>query len=176
MLTSPEVQIRCRLCSCKLVAEEGDDFEKQVCGSCESRPEARKLGKPLTLVPSGTSSGRTPARAFTAAEKSLARKLISYLPAAEVLSVLNERLSCDLGPDAAPYTMDQLKTELDDGTAMESGNDWASLRKMLAKARREGILERIDEQLIDDFAVVYSLNPKQVLSIKEIILDSQEDA
>lgn len=175
MATNAQAQARCRLCGCTLDAVEGDNFELQVCGSCESRPEARRLGKPLKLVTSDATAGRTPARDFTPAEKSFARKMSSYLPIAEVLGILNERLACDLGPDAAPYTMEQLKAELGGGATAETGNDWASLRKMLARAKRDGTLDRVDEQLIDDFAVVYSLNPKQVLTIKEIILDARED-
>lgn len=175
MATNAQIQMRCRLCGCTLDAGEGDNFEIAVCGSCESRPEARKLGMPLKLVtPEGTAS-KTPARDFTPAEKSLARKMSSYLPIAEVLGILNERLACDLGPDAAPYTIEQLKAELGGGATSEAGKDWASLRKMLARAKRDGTLDRIDEQLIDDFAVVYSLNSKQVLTIKEIILDARED-
>lgn len=54
-------------------------------------------------------------------------------------------------------------------------NDWGTLRQVLAKARREGVLDLIDESVINDFAVVYSLNQKQVMHLKDILL-SGEDA
>src|SRR3546814_494308 len=98
------------------------------------------------------------------------------MPHAQRLAILNERLMCDLGPDAAQYTLDQLSAQIGDQiqAAPAGGHDWGSLRKMLGKASREGLLDLIDEQVINDFAVVYSLNAKQVLNLKDIVLQAKE--
>src|SRR3546814_14942151 len=98
------------------------------------------------------------------------------MPHAQRLAILNERLMCDLGPDAAQYTLDQLSTQIGDQiqTAPAGGNDWGSLRKMLGKASRAGLLDLIDDQVITDYAVVYSLNARQVLTQKDIDRKSVE--
>jgi hypothetical protein len=98
------------------------------------------------------------------------------MPAEQLLRLLNERLVCDLGADAKPYTMEQLYAEIGDaaGAVPVGGHDWASLRKLLAKARRAGVLSPITEQVINDFAVVFSLNTRQVLRLKDIILRTEE--
>lgn len=178
-MASVEAEKKCRLCTCRLDADEGDDFDMELCRSCENRPEARRLGAPSSLPARDGKSSRhsKPARAFTAAERALIRKVHGYMPAPQLLSILNERLVCDLGPDAAPYTMEQLYAEIGDATGAvpAGGHDWASLRKLLARAKRAGVLALITEQVIDDFAVVFSLNTKQVLSLKEILLRAGED-
>lgn len=177
---------RCRLCECKL--GEADDFEALVCVECSGRPEAKRLGPPPAAgtVPKG-------AREFTAADKSLIRAVGAYMPVGKLLTTLNTRLVADLGPDAARYTLEQLGMELEaqgvaakpapreageaggrDGGVQERGNDWAALRRMIGQARRSGVLAKISEQTIDDFAVVYSLSAAQVLHLKEVILKSQE--
>jgi len=167
------------MCVCRLNPAEDDDMTLELCGSCKSRPEARRLG--LRLLQSdpcavGAPVRSRPAREFTEAERALIRKVHGYLPAQQLLVVLNERLACDLGPDAMPYTMDQLHAEIGDlaGAAPAGGHGWASLRKLLAQARRNGVLAAISEQVINDFAVVFSLNPKQVLSLKDIVLQASE--
>lgn len=116
------------------------------------------------------------ARDFTPAEKALIRKVHGYMSSMQLLDILNERLACDLGPDAAPYTMDQLTVEIGDviQTAPAGGHDWGGLRKLLSKAKREGLLDLISEQTINDFAVVFSLNAKQVLNLKDIVLQAKE--
>lgn len=116
-------------------------------------------------------------RPFTAADRALIRRVHGYMPAAQLLEVLNERLHADLGPDEAPYTMEQLHAEIGElaGDAPEGGHDWASLRKLLAKARRDGVLDGITRQLIDDFAVVFSLSAAQVLRLQDVLLRAKED-
>lgn len=120
----------------------------------------------------------TAAHAFTAAEKGLINKVHGFMPAQQLLDILNERLICDLGQDAVPYTMEQLYAEIGGaaGGAPAAGHDWPSLRKLIAKADREGVLDGIDEQVINDFAVVFSLNQKQVLVLKDIVLQTKEEA
>lgn len=129
-----ETKEKCRLCGVLLDPEEDDDLTHEVCDSCKSRPEARHLGIPITLSPLrvvGKASPSKSAREFTAAEKGLIRKVHGYMPAQQLLSILNERLVCDLGPDAMPYTMEQLYAEIGDvagAVAPAGGHDWASLR------------------------------------------------
>src|SRR3546814_19420416 len=98
------------------------------------------------------------------------------MPHAQLLAILNERLMCDLGPDAAQYTLDQLSAQIGDPiqAAPAGGHDWGSLRKMLGKASRDGLLDLIYEQVINDFVVVYSLNAKKVFNLKDIFLKSKE--
>ncbi len=169
-------QCKCRLCGCLLDAGEEDDLTRELCSSCKGRPEARRI-----VVDIGKGRGSQPpkiasAREITPAEKALIRKLHGFMPAQQLLDILNERLFCDLGPDASPYTMDQLYAEIGDDAmgAAGAGQDWASLRKLLAKARKAGVLAQINEQVINDFAVVYSLNAKQVLGLKDILLHGEE--
>lgn len=118
------------------------------------------------------------ARTFTAAEKGLIKKVHGFMPAQQLLDILNERLACDLGREAVPYTMDQLYAEIGGGEGVSpvGGHDWPSLRKLLSKADHNGVLDAIDEQVINDFAVVFSLNQKQVLVLKDIVLQAKEDA
>jgi hypothetical protein len=132
-----------------------------------SRPPEATTSSPRTSLP----------RAFTAAEKSLIKKLHGFMPAEQLLRILNDRLVCDLGSHAAPYTMEQLYTEIGDaaGAVPAGGHDWASLRKLLAKARRDGVLASVSDQVIDDFAIVFSLNAKQVLRLKDILLNVEDE-
>lgn len=177
------VQARCSLCRCALDPDENDDLERLLCSSCKERPEARRLGlglAPLAPRRPHVQQAAGAARAFTPAELSLISKVHAFMPAAQLLDLLNERLVCDLGPDAARYTLDHLQAHIarisPAGSAAHAGGaqDWASLRKLLAKARRSGLLERVNEQVINDFAVVFSLNPKQVMVLKDTLLDTQE--
>lgn len=160
---------KCRLCGCRLDDKRpGENVALGVCAECNQRPEARKLGpKP---APSG---GRSPARAFTPADKSLIRQVSGFMPLPKMLGLLNERLFADLGPNAAPYTQDQLHEELRGTVGAQSiSGDWAGIRQILNAAQRAGTLARIDEQLINDFAVVFSLTPAQVMRLKDVILDA----
>lgn len=147
----------------------------------EVPPAARRLHllkdeptKPAAKTPSPAATG-TP-REFTASDRALIRKLHGYMSAAQLLGILNERLAADLGEATAAYTLDQLRSEIAALSRQEpAGADWASLRRLLAVARRDGVLGQVNEQVIDDFAVVFSLNPKQVLALKDILLAKEED-
>lgn len=177
----PFAHSKCRICTCLLNPAEEDDMDNGVCSSCKQRPEARRLGlvvpQPVPCVVDAPARPKA-ARDFTPAERALIRKVNGFMPAQQLLDLLNERLACDLGPDAMPYTMEQLYGEIGDaaGASPNGPHDWASLRKMLAKAARSGVLATISEQTINDFAVVFSLNPKQVLALKDIVLQAKEDA
>jgi hypothetical protein len=161
--------LKCRICGCRLDAAEGDDPERGVCASCGRRPEARRLGQPASA---GVGNGAAPAREFTPAELSLIQRVHAVMPLPQLLAILNERLVADLGPDAAPYTLEQLQANVS-GWSVPGAlgpNDWAATRKFLASARRQGILDRIDESVINAFAVVFQLAPKQVLLLKDVVL------
>ena len=168
---------KCRICGVRLDADEDDDFALELCCSCKSRPEARRLGVPVSVAQKQSACNThapKSARLFTDAEKSMIRKLNGLMPGQQLLQILNERLAFDLGPDALPYTMDMLHAEIMgmSPAAPAGGHDWASLRKLLAQARRTGVLGAINTQVIDDFAVVFQLSPKQVLALKDILLQA----
>lgn len=170
---------RCRLCTCLLGAEDDDDSALELCGACKRRPEARRLGLPVPPAQQrAAQAAPRPARDFTEAERALIRKIHGFMPAQQLLALLNERLACDLGPDASPYSMEQLHTAIGGlaAPAPAGGHGWAAQRKLIAQARRACLLDAITEQLIDDFAVVFSLNPKQVLVLRDTLLQPKEDA
>lgn len=100
-----------------------------------------------------------------------------YLPPLQLLGILNDRLRSDLGPDAQPYTVEQLHAEIATlpGAKAGANQGWAGLRKLLAQAKRAGTLEQIDEQVINDFAVVFSLSPKELMRMKDVLLQPAED-
>lgn len=116
-------------------------------------------------------------RDFTAADRALIRRVHGYMSSLQLLGILNERLVCDLGHAATPFTIEQLHAEIASVSSAvpSNGDDWAGMRKLLAKARCAGVLELITEQVINDFAVVYSLNQKQVLTLKDIVLQAREE-
>lgn len=171
----PAAVLRCVLCGFALGGSHDDDEDGGVCADCRIRPEARRLGMQKGA---GRQGVRTSAREFTEAERGLIRKVHGYMQPSQLLAILNERLACDLGPDALPYTMEQLHAEI--GVSLEApkdgARDWASLRKLLAAAKRNGVLEKIDEQVVHDFAVVFQLNAKQLMSIKDIVLRAGEES
>lgn len=156
---------RCRLCGCNIDSDPDADRTIPACGSCKARPEARRLRNPQ------------PARSFTEAERFLIRKIHGYLPPLQLVAILNDRLRADLGPDAQPYTVEQLHAEIAamPGAKPDSDHGWAGLRKLLAQAKRGGTLDQITEQLINDFAVVFSLSPKHLMRLKDILLHPAED-
>ncbi len=56
-----------------------------------------------------------------------------------------------------------------------NGSGWAALRKLLAQARAAGTLDLITEQMIGDFAVVFLAAPNQVIRLKDVLLNREED-
>lgn len=118
-----------------------------------------------------------PSRSFTEAEKSLIRKIHDYLPPLQLLAILNDRLRSDLGPDAQPYTIERLHAEIAALAGARPGGNhgWAGLRKLLAQAKRAGTLELMNEQVVNDFAVVLSLSPKELMRVKDVLLQPVEE-
>ena len=99
------------------------------------------------------------------------------MPRMQLLGILNDRLRSDLGPDLQPYPIEQLHAAIAALPGSKPGGDhgWGGLRKLLAQARRAGTLDRINEQVINDFAVVFSLSPKHLMRLKDILLQPMED-
>jgi len=141
--------------------------------------QSRKPGTPGKTIATSQASGAPAkgARDFPPADKALIRRVHGYMSPLQLLGILNERLACDVGHAENPFTIEQLHAEIASVSSAvpAHGNDWATLRKMLAKARRAGVLDQINEQVINDFAVVYSLNQKQVLTLKDIILQARAE-
>ena len=156
---------RCRLCGCGINSDPEADRTIPACGSCKARPDARGARKPQA------------ARGFTEADRSLIRKIHGYMPRMQLLGILNDRLRSDLGPDAPPYSIEQLHGEIAALPGSKPGGDhgWAGLRKLLAQAKRAGTLDQINEQVINDFAVVFSLSPKHLMRLKDILLQPAEE-
>lgn len=165
---------RCRLCRCALDPDEADDMARAICSSCSERPEAKRLLVGVQVGANSKPSANFGARDFTPAERGMIRKLHGYMPAQQLLALLNERLACDLGPDAAPYTLDQLHAEIGESVAAGGAGDWASLRKLIALARRDGTLEHVSAEVIDTFAVIFALNPAQAMRLKDVVLAAKD--
>lgn len=147
---------------------------REICSSCVARPEARRLLVEVRTQPSPTMRPTGAAREFTPAERGLIRKLHGYMPAQQLLDLLNERLACDLGPDAAPYSLAQLHAEIGESMPAAGAGDWASLRTLLARARRDGTLEQVNTEVIDAFAVIFALNQAQAMRLKDVVLAAKD--
>lgn len=170
-------KLKCRVCRSMLRAEEGDDLVVQVCAFCAATPEGRRLHKVAESTGVAAGAGGQTAREFTPAEKSLIQRMHRFTSASELLGILNERLSFDLGAAAVPYRLEQVSREISQLTvpAPVSGRDWVGMRKLISQARRDGVLPLINEQVINDFAVVFSLNTRQVLALKDVLLQQNEE-
>lgn len=131
----------------------------------------------MNAVPRVVRQLRDEPRAFTDAEKSLIRKVHGYMPAQQLLELLNERLVAHWGKDETRHTMEQLFAEIGEADAAPAGgHDWSSLRKVLAKAKRAGVLDAVNREVIDDFAIVFSLTTGQVLRLQDVLLRSREES
>lgn len=169
--------VKCRLCSIRLSHDNRhDDFGRQLCGDCRKHPASRSLG-PVRSSPLPARNNGQATREFTVAEKSLIRKVHGYMATAQLLALLNERLQADLGDDVEFYTAEQLHAEIRDlPAASANAGSWTDLRKRLAKARREGVLDLVTPQIIDDFAIVFALSSAQKLRLKDAVLTAKENA
>lgn len=117
-----------------------------------------------------------PKYGFGASELALIKRLHAIMPAVKLLELLNERRRVDGGAEAVGITLEELQDQIGTLVAPDgSGVDWAALRKLLAAAHRSGVLDAITEQVLDDFAVVFSCSPKQLVTLKEIVLGAKED-
>jgi hypothetical protein len=178
-LPALKLKSMCQLCEGRL-DPDSDNMELRLCMVCQKHPDGIKIlmaHRSPKVVSSIRPSKPTSAREFTPADKSLIRKLHGYMPADQLLGILNDRLVSDRGITEVRYTMEQLHAEIGEvsGPAPTGGYDWSSLRKLLAMAKKRGVLELITEQLIDDFCVVYSLSMAQGLRLKDVLLRNKED-
>lgn len=171
----------CRLCGSRLVhnrrvGNRTDDPQKSgLCAECQDRPEAKRFG--ATGPGPAPATTRPPAgpRGFNAAEKALIKACIkSFMPAKQLLEILNDRLVADQGEKAVPFTMEQLWTEAKGAIDPSQGSDWAGLRKIVAAARRTGLLASITQELVDDFATVFQLSAAQRTHLRDVIRHAQE--
>lgn len=164
---------RCVLCGCRLTSAY--HIERGLCGSCSDRPEAKRLprdanGRPTPVArPQFGKLGIPTARAFTVADQALIRNTHGYLPAAQLLRILNERLQADLGAAAPLYTLEQLHAALKACAPPTAPDNWTGLRQVLAAARASGVLDVITMQTVEDFAVVWQLSPGQLVHLKDVI-------
>jgi hypothetical protein len=179
----------CRVCGSRLFynrrrGDHVDDPAAGVCAECHDRPEARHLlakkGNGASAPTIRASAPSPPIelkkpRAFNAAEKSLIRNVHSYMPAVQLLDVLNTRLVADLGLAAVPFTLEQLQAEVQQLIDPANAGDWAGLRDILVRARRCGLLGEITERIIDDFAVVFALSAAQHMHLRDVIRSAKEE-
>ncbi len=192
-------QLKCRGCGVGLKVADGDDEQLGACSFCQQRPQDLKRrpvmvsapppapppapqarhravqAPPITqFVPSRPTPAAEPAQArvFTQVDVILITKMHRLLPHRELLNILNERR---VGPEL--HTLEALTSkiaELGSGPT-RGGGSWAGTRQLLAEARRNGTLAKVTEQTIDDFAVVYSLNARQVMTLKDNVLPAAEE-
>lgn len=151
----------CRLCTGTLDA--GADPTRRLCSSCVTRPEAAKASAPAPL-----------AEAFTPAECRLVQTLHRQVPIADLLRLLNLRRVADLGPTAPRHSVATLEAEIRRHAAATPTSDWSGLRRVIGDARRSGVLARVTPQVLEDFAIVFSLTPAQILHLKDVITHAQE--
>lgn len=171
---------RCRLCSVILGLD--DDRANRLCLDCLTRPEAKRVlgsGRQAATAPSAPKpAGAPPAppqpRPFTAAEKSLIKHTGSYMPASDLLQILNDRMHADLGAEAPDYTLEQLQAEIQGNQQEQRSADWAGVRQVIAVARRCGVLAEVTPQVIDDFAVVYQLSGAQKTHLRDVVRSAKE--
>lgn len=163
---------RCRLCRVRLKAEDGDGAARGVCRDCAGRPEAARLpvganghAAPPTTGPASPSR----ARPFTDADRSLIRAMHGYLPAAQLLGILNDRLHADVGAGAVGYTLEQLHREVQALAGDPADGDWTALRRLLGQARHNGLLGALTPEVLADFAVVFSLSPGQATRLQDVV-------
>jgi hypothetical protein len=165
---------RCVLCGIRLTTDYW--IARGICGSCSERAEGKALprdssGKAVRPAPRAVQP-REP-RAFTTADKSLIKHAGRFLAPAQLLETLNARLQADVA-NAVPYTMTQLQAELETVTTTSTPGDWSDLRRLLAAARKSGVLARISTQTIDDFAIVYRLTGAQKLHLADVLRHAKE--
>ncbi|MCO8402788.1 hypothetical protein ABEG10_38160 (plasmid) [Burkholderia cenocepacia] len=112
---------------------------------------------------------------FSDAEMVLIRRIHGVLPPAQLLDLLNARRVADRGAHAPALTLEQLLRTLATLAKPAPDTGWSGLRKLVEAARASGVLAQINAQVIDDFAVVFSLNARQVVTLKDILLATDGD-
>ena len=165
---TPTTFLRCRLCQV-LLKGGGDDAERGFCKTHIDDPRAiAMLAKPSRQA----TPGEPPP--FTPAERSLIRHTGVHLPAADLLKILNDRLVADRGLSVVRHTLEQLHAEVAAATATAADTGWGGLRRRLARARKDGVLEQLTPQVIDDFAVVFQLTAAQVTYLRDAVASAKD--
>lgn len=170
----------CRLCGSRLFFGTGDDLKSGLCRDHKDDPRAKHMrvvppnGRSAPATPTAAAAAR-PARAFTVAEQALIKQLHGHLPAAELLRILNDRLQADVGDRLAPYTLEQLHTEVQRYAVPSASGGWTELRRQIACARREGVLTACTTQVVEDFCVAFQLAPGQAMALKDVIRHAREE-
>jgi hypothetical protein len=153
-----------------LVAASGDDLQGKRCKLCSGR-DGGAVEKPPSRV-----SAVSPVIALSPAEKGLVSRLYGFMETSRLLDLLNDRRVADIGAGAALVTFEQLQRETrQDGPPNCGVLDFPTLRKVIRQAERDGTLAAIDENVINDFAVVFGLNAKQVIGLKDALLTREDD-
>lgn len=159
---------------CGDVLKTHDDLINEICALCSSRSPVPAIHSNQVPV----QAQNTTAAPFNAAEKALIRRTHGFMSGQRLLEVLNERQLGAGRPGVVPFTSRELYAEIGRVTnAPEDGaKGWSNLRKILANAARAGVLDLVTERVIEDFAVVFSLNSKQLVTLKDIVLQAKEDS
>lgn len=112
------------------------------------------------------------------AERALICQLSGYMEPVALLALLNSRRKADQGDNAPLVTMDALRAEsLRDATAeAATPQGWGALRRLISDARRSGLLAKVRRSNLEDFAVVFSLTPAQVLQMKDVLSGPLDEA
>lgn len=168
---------RCRLCRARLKAD-ADDVVRGVCRDCSGRPEAQRLavgtnGRAAAAQDTQPAAARS--RPFTDADRSLIRAMHGYLPAAQLLGILNDRLHADLGAGVVGYSLEQLHREVQGLAGSMADGDWTALRRRLGQARQNGLLEALTPEVLADFAVVFSLSPGQATRLQDVVQGAKRE-
>jgi hypothetical protein len=161
---------RCVLCT--VVLTDDVQIKAGICDDCMERPEVKRRAAAAAAKPAA--GPRPVPRPFTAADRALIQSMGALVPPIDLLRLLNVRLIADLGPDAPRYTPEQLQEELQRVAARQGDGAWAGLRRILADARRAGVLDRITAEVLDDFATVYQLTPAQHIHLRDVIRGARE--
>lgn len=165
---------KCSMCGCRLNPALGDNTTLSRCRACAQRSHHVVSKRPKEPDPSvRAAAGRTE---FGAADKALIRSVHGYMSPERLLEVLNARRLAN-EEAATPFTAAQLQEEI--RTLVYAGQsgpgNWAGMRKALASARTSGLLDTITPQVIEDFAVVFSLSPVQAAKLIDIVRAETEE-
>jgi hypothetical protein len=176
--TPPSRSLVCLKCPSKLGAENGDSMEQGLCKPCKARwdmsnPRSVQAASP----PKPERSVKVRTADLSGLEKSMISRVYGLMPTSQLLELLNTRRVAEAGPDAVLLTADAIRDEIGKVSASPvSGElDYPSLRKLLNQAKKDGTLALVTEQVINDFAVIFSLSAKQVMGLKDVLLSTEDE-
>ncbi len=160
----------------EVMALRGLESRRVISRDDADAPTSRALQK--RLAESGRYIPPRPPTAlpFSPAELSLIGRVHGFLEPARLLELLNERRQADGKTGTAQVSFQQLQAEINKTAKVRPSNDFVSLRKAIRQAEKDGTRAAISEATIGDFAVIFQLNAKQVITLKELILQGEEDA